>query len=335
MIYEDCYNQLLKEHFDLKDRETLKIMTTINEEEAKPVLSVLTSKLYSMIISKVDDVDFGLIPASKGDIMKVDGIEKIVDSLEVIANIVIECHQDPAQVQEIINCIKNIQQRTNKWEKAYMLKLEIPILIYNTMVLASISATTYMINNCIDFIKNPGTETFDAVVRQNELKKSKDALVFKNIRKFNNACKTGELDRVLDNLIGAKAKGLTGETIAAVSIVGTLILCIVPIMRELIYLFFHARVAVDDYLSAQADILQMNITGLELNDSIEPEKRAKIIQKQTKILEKLRKTANVIAIKEKKAENKAFADIGSENRLYKFNELSNELPDSVASNSLF
>ena len=332
MISDKIYEQVIKEHFDLKDRETLKILVNIDEADAGKTLEGLTGKLYQMIIDKVDDIDFGLIPASKGDITKVDGIEKVIDTLETIVNIMISCKQDPSPAQIIIDCIKNIQQRTNLFEKAYALNLEIPILIYNTMVLAVMSATTYMINNCIDFIKDPNTNSFEATIRANNMSKSRDALVMKNIIKFNEACRKGEIDKVLNNIIMAKAKNLTGTaTIMGVAVVGTLILSIVPIMRELIYLFFHARVTMDDYLTVQADLLQMNITNLELNDSIPQEKRDKIVMKQSKIVEKLRKAANFIAIKEKKAENIAINQIQSENRTYKFNEVSDQLPDSVAS----
>ena len=337
MIQCKNYERILKEYFDLKDRETLMVLTSINEEDGSKVLSGLTGKLYELIINKVDDVDFGLIPSSKGDISKVDGIEKVVDALSTMVDIVVQCKQDPSTIQIVIDCINNIKNRTNTFTKAYALNLEIPILIYNTMVLAIISSTTYLIDTCVDFIKNPSNTSYEAIVKETNMNRAKDSLVIRNIVKFNESCKNGQLDKTLDYIIASKAKGFTGAGlaggIAAVTIIGSLILCIIPIIRELIYLYFHARVSVSDYLSVQADLLQMNITNLEMNDSIEQEQRNKIIYKQTKIIEKLRKAANVIEIKEKKAENKTFTTINSENRTYRFNEIQDELPDSA--NSLF
>ena len=183
------------------------------------VLESLTGKLYQIIVDKVDDVDFGLIPASKGDITKVDGIDKVIESLEIMVNIVIQCKQDPTEIQTVIDCIKNIQARTSTFNKAYILNLELPCMIYNVMVLSIISSTTFLINNCIDFIKNPGTESYGAVVRNNSITKSKDALVLKNIVKFNEACKNGQLDKSLDYLISTKAKNAlgVGSTVAAVA----------------------------------------------------------------------------------------------------------------------
>ena len=335
--YEPVYMQAIKEHFDLRDRETRKILLSLTEAEGGKVLESLTGRLYQMIIDKVDDIDFGLIPQSKGDITKVDGVEKLLEALQIISDIMVSAHQDKGIeiVQTDIDCIKNIQVRTDLFQKAYALNLEIPITIYNTMVLAVFDATSYMIVNTIDFIKDPGTNSFEAVVVNNNIKKTKQSLVMKNIISFNEACRKGDIDKTIQSIIDAKARGFAVSTIG-VSIVaaGTLLTLIIPIIRELIYLYYHARVSMNDYLTVQADLIQMNITGLELNDSIDQEKRERIIKKQASIAERLRKLANVIEVKEKKAENKTISTINSENRQYKFNEIQDELPDSAVA-SLF
>ena len=334
MIQYPIYKKIVNEYFDIHDKETRQILLDLDEAEAGNALNSLTGKLYEIIVDKVDDIDFGLIPQSKGDITKVDGIDKLIECLELISDIIIECKQDVSCVQTVIDCMKNIQSRTNLFQKAYALNLEIPIVLYNTMVLSVFDATTYMITNIIDFIKDPNTESFQAVVISNNLKKTKSALVMKNINAFNIACNNGNIDKTLEYIINSKAKGFA---IGATSILaaGAVIVMIIPILRELIYLYYHARVSMNDYLSIQADLLQMNIAGLEFNDSIDPERKARIIKKQTNIVTNLRKAANIIEIKEKKAENKAISTINSENRVYKFNEISDELPDSAAANSLF
>ena len=334
MLQDPIYKQIVHEYFDIHDKETRQILLALDEADAGNTLNSLTGKLYEIIVDKVDDVDFGLIPQSKGDITKVDGIDKLIECLELISDIIIECKQDISPVQSIIDCIKNIQSRTSLFEKAYTLNLEIPILLYNTMVLSVFDATTYMITNVIDFIKDPNTESFQAVVNSNNLKKTKNALVMKNIGAFNVACKYGNVDKTIEYSISAKAKGFAiGAT--SLTAVGVFIVAIIPIIRELIYLYYHARVTMNDYLSIQADLIQMNIAGLEMNDSIDPEKKARIIKKQANIVANMRKLANVIEVKEKKAENKTISTINSENRTYRFNEISDELPDSAATNSLF
>lgn len=330
MIQDPFFKQIVNEYFDIHHKETRQILLNLTEAEAGTTLNSLTGKLYQVIIDKVDDVDFGLITQSKGDITKVDGIDKLIDCLQLISDIMVETRQDTDIVQSVIDCIKNIQSRTSTFQKAFILDLEIPILIYNTMVLSLFDATTYMITNVIDFIKDPDTDSFQAVVISNNIKKTKSALVMKNIDAFNSACSSGKIDKVLTYIIDSKAKGfaLGASTFVAV---GAMIVMIIPIIRELIYLYYHARVSMSDYLSIQADLIQLNITGLELNDSIDAEKRARIVKKQANIIEKMRKLANIIEIKEKKAENKAISQINSENRVYRFNEISDEVPNSAAS----
>ena len=55
------------EHLDLTDDLTRKAVIVMNEAEQTSVLTALTSKLYDNIVSKVDDIDFGEIPMTKGD----------------------------------------------------------------------------------------------------------------------------------------------------------------------------------------------------------------------------------------------------------------------------
>ena len=68
MRYEE-YNQILESYFDWTDRKTREVMTTFTESSDRDsVLASLASKLYQSIVNKVEDIDFGGVPASKGDI---------------------------------------------------------------------------------------------------------------------------------------------------------------------------------------------------------------------------------------------------------------------------
>lgn len=332
------YNQIIKEHFDLKDRETLKILSSINEQDKGVVLQDLTSKLYDIIIDKVDDVDYGTIPNSKGDILKVEGIEKVIECLTIMIDLITACHQDPAIVTQVVDCINNIKDRKDLFEKAYVLDLELPCMIYNTMVLSIFSATTFLITTCIDFIKDTTGEAYNMIVDKTGLVKSRDYVVLKSIIKFNNTCRDGSLNKSLEYLTQIKAKNLMG-TIGAMTASGAvaatvLVLTIIPLMRELIYFFYYTRVRLADYADTQSQLIQMNAFALENNPRLPKEKKDTIFKKQMKISDALKKFANFITISNKKAENQSFSLINSENRRYKFSEISDDVPAS-AIDSLF
>jgi len=58
----DIYNQIIKEYFDYKDRETRQILLSLNESDQDKYMMALAGKLYNAIIEKVDDIDYGRIP---------------------------------------------------------------------------------------------------------------------------------------------------------------------------------------------------------------------------------------------------------------------------------
>lgn len=67
---------------DFTDKETYMTIGVVNESEQKEILLGITNKLYEKIEAKVTDIDFGTIPASKGDITKVDNISMVLESLD-------------------------------------------------------------------------------------------------------------------------------------------------------------------------------------------------------------------------------------------------------------
>ena len=66
------FTKVMNEHFDIYDDRTRKILLAVNEADQNTIMKSLADKLYSHIVNKVDDIDFGTIPLSKGDITKID-----------------------------------------------------------------------------------------------------------------------------------------------------------------------------------------------------------------------------------------------------------------------
>lgn len=338
MISRESYDKIISEYFDITDRETRKVLLNVNEADQNQILSALTSKLYDHIVDKVDDIDFGTIPNTQGDISKLENYNELVDCINVMRDLLKNFKQDTKSVDIINEALANIESRKSMFEKAFKLNIEMPMVMYSLMTLSIISSTSFLISTCVEFIKDPAHDNFEIVFDKVGLAKSKNNLLFNNLSKFNTACNNGQFDKSMESVIGANVKKLTGVDDAAAIAAGvaivTVTLSIVPIMRELIYFFYRSRVRVSDYFDIQADLLQMNAYNMQSLDTTDKEEVERIVNKQLKIVEIFRNIANKLAINNKKCEVTAKGDMQSDNRKYKTNELLDTIPDS-ASSALF
>ena len=107
-ILSSEYEQIMKEYFDVTDRDTRKILLNVNEADQNQVLGALTGRLYDHIIQKIDDIDFGTIDLSKGDVTKIEKYEDLVDSLEVMKKLLTEYDQKFNPVDIVIEALDNI-----------------------------------------------------------------------------------------------------------------------------------------------------------------------------------------------------------------------------------
>ena len=329
------YSMAMEQYFDITDNETRKILLAVNEEDQNKVLVGLTSKLYENIIDKVDDIDFGEIPMTKGDITKLSNYKTLLECTETMTRLLVEFKQDTKPIDTIRTAIDNIASSVGLWKRAFLGNVELPMVVYNTTVLAIIEATTYMISMCVEYIKVPSSDTFQITIDRSALTKSRDHMVFDNLEKFNSAYRKGQITNAMEYVIkeNSKSKNFAGTSIGAgAALVGitALLFCIIPIIRELIFLFYYNRVRVSEYFDVQADMLQMNAYNVENNRlDLNKEEKKRITSKQLKIAERFRKIANKIGVEMKDSEKKAVKEISSENKKYKVEDVVDELPDSA------
>lgn len=331
------YSKAIHEYFDCEHEETRKILLAVNEEDQTRVLVSLTSKLYDNVVDKVDDIDFGSIPATKGDITKLPNYPQLMESIDVMTKILVEYKQDTAPVDTIRTAIANIIDSTSIWKRAFQLNVELPMVFYNTIVLSIIEATSYMISMCINYIKVPGTDTFQATIDKSALVKTKSHLVFDNLGKFNDAYRKGQVTQSMEYILKSNVKNFMGELGIGTAAAGIVLVlfCIVPIMRELIFLFYYNRVRVSEFFDMQADMLQINAYNVEHSrPDLTAEQRKSIAGKQMKVAERFRKMANKCAVQMKESEVKASKELAKENKKYKADEVMDEVPAS-ASSALF
>lgn len=340
------YNDLVKEYFDVTDTETRRCMVTINEADQDQVLGSLAAKLYDNIVNKATDIDFGQIPLSKGDITKIPNYFELCDCLTTVRDMMVAKHQTTNSTDTIFGAIENLKKTKNIWQKGYALECEMAVVFYNTIALSIVSSTSILLSACVEFIKNPESGVIDIELAKIAKNKSKDGILFKNLEKFNKACKKGEIEKIFENVLKAQRSvreavennssvEAVHEDVFAIlfgaGMVVGLLSCVIPILHQLTTMLYNLRQDASDYFAAESDIIKLNAEKVNYNRSKTPEQKKKIIAKQMKIADRFKKWSNKLLIKASKAETDSERQIKQDNAdKRKINDVVDTMPDSAS-----
>lgn len=304
-FYRDpVFNKAISEHFNILDKKTRKTLLSLDEAGQNSVVMSLTSKLYDKIVDKCEDIDYGEIPATKGDITKLSKYDSMKETISIMHDLLREYNQNTGPVDELSVAFSNVEARKDLFERAYRYNSELPIAIYCNVVLGIITGISYMIATCIEFIKDPGTENFRISLDKVAYAKSKDHMIYNTLKSFNKTCENKEFDKAMEAVLKTSTKNFGGTVAAggiAMAVLGT-ILILIPVLRELIFMFYYMRMKVSDFFDIQADLLQANAYSIEANKTLDKSEQKKIMAKQLKYVANFRKISNAFAIDMKKAE---------------------------------
>lgn len=329
------YDAVIREYFDITDNNTRVILVAVDEEDQTEVLHSLTNKLYDTIVDKSAEVDYGDIPKSQGDIDAVPNMEKVEASVDLLQQIMIQYKQDTAPVDEIKTAIENVRMRKDIFKRGFMSGVQLVVFTYNTIVLAIVAATSFLIAGCIDFIKSPDGATFQASIDKIGYAKSKNHLLFNNLRDFNAICKDKSLDNALNDVIRTTGKQLIGTaSLASFGVAAAVIIVllnILPILRELTYFFFYTRTRISDWFNMQADLLELSAENIRVNNIDTQGDRKTVIKRQMALADRFRSVADFFMVDAKKSEQAAQGEIRVEKKKYQADEVMDKVPDSAAS----
>ena len=220
--------EAVNKYMDIYDRKTLNAVFSLDEAEQNSLLVSLTNRLYSLIVKKVDEVDFGEIPKTQGTIKRLSKYGDMMECIEVLKGIFEQYREPIGPVMEIQNAINNIDNLGDLFRQCFLGKVELGIVMYNTMTLSCINALSYMIAVCIEYVKTPNTDGLSVVMDKTGVTKVKDHLLYENLVKFNESVRKGEVEDALRPLIKSKARGFFSVAlgIKAAFVIGGGINCI-------------------------------------------------------------------------------------------------------------
>lgn len=102
---------------------------------------------------------------------------------------------------------------------------------------------------------------------------------------------------------GVQQEGMIGYTVSRVFIFIAKLL--IPMIRNVVYLFYHSRQKVSDYYAQQAQLLEMNAYQIQYNSELDEEEKKRIFDKQMKIAAKWREMSRRFDVDYKNAKKQA------------------------------
>lgn len=322
----DKYGQkAIAEYMNLNDDHTVEVLAVMNEAEQNSLLLSLTNKLYGMIVNKIDSIDFGEIPNTRGDVTRLRHYDQLKECHKVLRQIFEQFRENDEPVDTIEFALNNLENHKELFVGAFAAKAEFPISVYKTITLAVINATSFMIAVCIEYIKSPKNEGLEIVLNKTGVAKVKDHLVYESLKDWNEACRKGDVDNALRPFVQNKAKGFAFTAalgLKTVLVLGGVCLALLPLMKDLVYFFFAARARVSSYFDLQAKLLEMNADELKNNNDIKTvdEKNA-VIRRQLQIAKDFHEISDFIAVDSKTSEVKANQEIKKDKQEYKIDDV--------------
>ena len=333
------FKQIVSEYMDITDYKTNTRLYNLDEAEQNTVLLSLTNKLYQMIVAKIDDVEKGDIPKSRGDITRLPKYSQLKECARTLTDIFEQYKEDTVPVKVIENAIDNLEDNSDVFVQSYMAKVDFGIMLYESVTLAVIGSLSYMIACCIEYVKDPKNDGLTIVMDKTGVAKVKEHLLYENLVKFNEACRTNDVENAIRPLIKNRTQNLFGVgglvLVKGVLIAIPVIIALIPLIKDLVYYFFAARQRVSVYFDIQADLLEMNANELKDNPNITTDADKKsVIRKQLQVARTFRQVADKLAVEAKTAENKADKEIKKDNKKYRIDDVETN-PSEVSDGPLF
>lgn len=323
---EDSVNILRESASSLFEKHEIE---AILEDVNSPIQMKYNQKIYDAVLNK-KHIDFDDIPESKGDIDQYSGTKNMKETLRIIRGMnefqktnVID------YVKTIEEAISNIQGLRDVYKKGFEAKNDYVMLEYCTFVYACVEATTSILYQFVDYIKKPGSQSYQIVLKNTKYRAN--LLYIQQLEKFNNVNKNmlGEYRKFLLVLINNEKDNFVGSTfMVGLATIGIVAAAIVPVTRELVYRFYNMKRKLSDTLAQQAYFLEMNKAIVESNMDFTVEKRKRILEKQEKIKKKLMILSEKLRVDDVKSDESAKRQLNAENRNLTVQNIRKEIEDS-------
>jgi hypothetical protein len=286
--------------------------TTLTEAEQLNISKNLIDQMYVTIAERYNTVDFSIIPKSLGKITTMKAYANLSASLTMLDNIAKESRQNIPEIETLKEALSNMEKFEEKFYLGFMRKNVSIIMTYNIFTMALYCGTSLMISVLVDYINgvtepNKNTDTVNIVISK-KYTRNQSYLMIDSLAKFNEQVKNGNFLKVMEfntrqNANNTINEGFVVSAVTVLAIYG--LLKIIPLIKELIYIFFYSRLKISDALQIQADLVSGNVDTLKYK-GIDQDNR--IYRTQKWVADKLSKLSNFFAFTYEKSEKRAQID---------------------------
>ena len=326
ILYESV-NIILENSPEISKDELIQILEDVNS----PITRKFQEKLYKSVIDKAH-VDFGDIPKSAGNIRNYSGYNSMIDTINAIESLAKEEKAiEVLKYVKILNdAIKNIADLSATYQKGFQCKSEYVGLEYNSYVYLCVQATTALIYGFIDVVKDPRKRLMEIKIKNSKVRA--DLSYFEQLQKFNAVCdKYGvEYNKSLEAMMKDKDNFTGGEIGLGVAAIVAIVPVTLLAIRKILSTVYNSRVKLSDYLKTQSEFLELNKACVESNQMLTEQDRNRILKDQQEKSITLKRLADKISVKARRAVTDTNRELDRENKSYSLNSL----VDDVESSSL-
>ena len=275
---------------EASSEEDKKYMKSMSKDDINQINGTLLQNLYKSVIDR-KNIDFGDIPDSAGDIEKMKYYANTVECLNTLEELYRQHNIEEPTLVTIRTAISNMKKYRPQFQDGFRRKHDFIMLTYNSLAMSIIDATSFLIASFMDYVVSPN----NAYAVGKNANNSRGRVVTSSLEKFNSMSNNNQFGDALEYMLMEQRKNFAGETVVVTGAIIMILLSIVPIIRELIFFYYHSRVRLSDYLNMQADFLEMNKLAVQASEKSPAERKA-IIKKQDDVIKKLRRKADKLQI---------------------------------------
>lgn len=312
IVYEQCSSY--------RSRQELDILT---ESERAKISNVVLSDLYKDIVER-KHVDYGDIPKSKGRVEKYKGTINMIKTLDIVDDICTKTGNENSDCAKAISIVKdaivNLSNNASKFEAGFKTENDFVMVLYNSVLLACVEATSHILSSYIDFAKRVDGGTFNLIEGDDR----SGELQLYVLRDFNTGCKNGDIQKSMNESVLNNRKNFGGATVATALAIGAGATLIVPTIRNLMFAVYYSRMKLSDYLQQQAHFIEANKLSVNNMSGISPQQKESVAKKQQEQAEKLMRLSDKIKVDYKLSENRGRKEAIDANKQYTLKNINSQ-----------
>ena len=314
---------------EASSEEDKKYMKSMSKDDINQINGTLLQNLYKSVIDR-KNIDFGDIPDSAGDIEKMKYYANTVECLDTLEKLYRQHNIEEPTLVTIRTAISNMKKYRPQFQDGFRRKHDFIMLTYNSLAMSIIDATSFLIASFMDYVVSPN----NAYAVGKNANNSRGRVVTSSLEKFNSMSNNNQFGDALEYMLMEQRKNFAGETVVVTGAIIMILLSIVPIIRELIFFYYHSRVRLSDYLNMQADFLEMNKLAVQSSEKSPAERKA-IIKKQDDVIKKLRRKADKLQINDVDTNDVVKKEQKNEDSLWSLGNIEKQLSKNKLEGSSF